>query len=344
MIKLAPSPEHLRGSAVTSSSLSPEALLADIPALTGLARPATLLRPAEDATGTPGVHDSGVGGPLLWPADEPWPLCRAAHLVEVREKLTDEERETWQRIERAMKERRRAGEASTVTAEEAATMDRIMAGASMLDQVAWERSRMADDTEGPGVAMVPVLQLHARDVPGSAAAQWPEGSDVLQLLWCPNDHAEPPGQPHYWGPTAELRFRTAAGVRDVLTDPPRPHRSQDGYLPRPRALDPVEITDLPEQDELPEELHAEAERWAEERGGEYHRELSCRAGWKAGGWPSWHLTDLVPIDCGCGTRMRLLLTVDSAHEGPGVVVGRFGELRVFTCPSDAAHPLRLNIQ
>ena len=122
MIKPVPSPAHVRGSAVTSSSLSVEALLADVPALAGLARPATLLRPAESPASTPGVHDSGVGGPLLWPADEPWPLCRAAHLVEVREKLTDEERETWQRINRARKERRRAGEAYTVTAEESAAI------------------------------------------------------------------------------------------------------------------------------------------------------------------------------------------------------------------------------
>jgi hypothetical protein len=25
-------------------------------------------------------------------------------------------------------------------------------------------------------------------------------------------------------------------------------------------------------------------------------------------------------------------------------VGRFGELRVFTCPADPSHPIRLNIQ
>lgn len=41
--------------------------------------------------------------------------------------------------------------------------------------------------------------------------------------------------------------------------------------------------------------------------------------------------------------MRVFLTVDSGGD-PDVVVGRWGELRVFTCPKDLSHPIRLNIQ
>ncbi|THA23321.1 hypothetical protein [Streptomyces sp. A1547] len=95
--------------------------------------------------------------------------------------------------------------------------------------------------------------------------------------------------------------------------------------------------------ELSGELFGEAEAWAGEHGIEYHRTLACLEGWKAGGWPSWHLTDLVPIDCACGAKARLFLTVDSGRD-PDLNVGRFGELRIFTCPVDASHPLRLNIQ
>lgn len=29
--------------------------------------------------GKPGARDSSVSGPLLWPADEPWPWCTAPH-------------------------------------------------------------------------------------------------------------------------------------------------------------------------------------------------------------------------------------------------------------------------
>jgi hypothetical protein len=36
-------------------------------------------------TGTPTIADSSIGGPLLWPADEPWPMCTDgdAHDIEV---------------------------------------------------------------------------------------------------------------------------------------------------------------------------------------------------------------------------------------------------------------------
>ncbi|MFI0742790.1 hypothetical protein ACH4PU_32615 [Streptomyces sp. NPDC021100] len=319
---------------------STESLIAEVPAFAAHARTATLLRPSE---GTPGVRESSVGGPLLWPADEPWPVCRAPHAVQVSEKLTDEEREIWQRIDRAMKERARLNPSGVyeVTKEEALIQQQIMAGASALDMIAWERTRWVQDTSGPGVPMVPVLQLYARDVP--SALPWPDGVDVLQMLWCPTEHSDPPGQPHYWGPMVTLRYRSSSEVEAVL-DPPRPDRADRGYLPRPCVLDPVEVTDLPDREDLPAGLHAEGERWAEARGAEYHRTLACRPGWKAGGWPSWHLTDLIPIDCTCGTRMQLFLTVDSSDDGPDVCVGRYGELRAFTCPTDPTHPIRLNIQ
>ncbi|MCO6009269.1 hypothetical protein NE236_30290 [Actinoallomurus purpureus] len=320
-------------------SASAESLIADIPAFAPHARPATLLRPTAS---TPGVRDSSIGGPLLWPADEPWPVCRAPHLMEVREKLSDEERETWQRIDSDMEERHRRnpGRGYEVTAEEARIQHQIMAGASMLDKITWERCRWVGDTSGPGVPMVPVVQLYSRNVPGE---HWPAGMDVLQVLWCPNDHSELPGQPYYSGPTVELRYRSSSAVETVL-NPPRPDRADEGYLPQPCAVDPVEIVDLPERDELPEDLYDEGCRWADARGIEYHRALACRSGWKVGGWPSWHLTDLIPIDCSCGARMRLFLTMESSNDGPDIVVGRFGELRIFTCPTDLSHPIRLNIQ
>lgn len=47
-------------------------ILAKFPELTALGRTATRLHPRR---GTPGIGDSHVGGPLAWPADEPWPVC-----------------------------------------------------------------------------------------------------------------------------------------------------------------------------------------------------------------------------------------------------------------------------
>ncbi|MFF8835561.1 hypothetical protein [Streptomyces sp. NPDC015130] len=313
-------------------------LIDDVPALAAHARRATLLRPT---AGDPGPRDSSVGGPLLWPADEPWPVCRAPHVVRKREKLSDADREVWEECDRRMKARRRARGrgASVMTAEEDAARTRIMDGAGAVDLRTWERIRTVSEYPATPAPMVPVLQLRAQDVPD---LPMPEGTDLLQLLWCPDDHAEPPGQPRYWGPNAELRHRAAESVGTVA-DPPRPERPQDVYLPRPCVLDPVRVVDLPESDELPAETVETAHAWAEARGLAYDRHLSCLPGWKAGGWPGRHLTDLVPIDCSCGARMRLHLTLESGRD-PRLNVGRSGELRVFTCPEDLTHPFRLNVQ
>lgn len=45
------------------------------PQLAPLARTATRLHPRP---GSPTAHDSSVGGPLLWPADEAWPYSDIA--------------------------------------------------------------------------------------------------------------------------------------------------------------------------------------------------------------------------------------------------------------------------
>lgn len=44
----------------------------DVPGIEAYARRTVRLHPRR---GTPGPRDSHVGGPLLWPADEPWPRC-----------------------------------------------------------------------------------------------------------------------------------------------------------------------------------------------------------------------------------------------------------------------------
>lgn len=322
---------------MTVPTVTAAGLLDAFPALVPYARTATLLKPC---AGSPGPYESSAGGPPLWPVDEPWPRCRQPHLVYVREKLTDAEREAWQGVERNRRQRHRPGNAHVLTAEEAETQSRIMDGGS-LDLVAWERVRLVPrPPPGDGLPMVPVLQLHSRDAP---ALDWPPGTDLLQLLWCPQDHAEPEGQPRYWGPVVELRYRASAETGPPAGGPPVPGGAKEVYLPAPCRLEPVEVLDLPEQDELPEELYESVEQWAAERGTDYNRVLGCLPGWKAGGWPSWHLTDFTPLDCRCGARMRLLLTLDSGGD-PGLNVGRYGELRVFSCPEDPDHPMRLNIQ
>lgn len=54
----------------------PVDLTALFPGLAEYARTATRLHPR---AGAPTVRDSSVGGPLLWPAGEPWPRCPDTH-------------------------------------------------------------------------------------------------------------------------------------------------------------------------------------------------------------------------------------------------------------------------
>lgn len=55
----------------------PVDVAAAVSQLAPLARTTTRLHPHP---GAPSSHDSSVGGPLLWPADQPWPYCDGPHV------------------------------------------------------------------------------------------------------------------------------------------------------------------------------------------------------------------------------------------------------------------------
>ncbi|MFD0555919.1 hypothetical protein ACFQ3B_02520 [Stackebrandtia endophytica] len=46
------------------------------PELAEYARSAVRLHPR---WGDPGIEQSSIGGPVRWPADEPWPTCDREH-------------------------------------------------------------------------------------------------------------------------------------------------------------------------------------------------------------------------------------------------------------------------
>ncbi|WP_037901061.1 hypothetical protein [Streptomyces sp. NRRL S-350] len=311
-------------------------LVAAVPGLAPYLRPATLLHPYAAA---PEPQASRIGGPALWPAGEPWPHCTAGHLADEYQDVSAADRETWEGIDRALCGRTLAGgPAHVLTAEEAAEQRRIMGDAHSLDLVNWRTHRMVPEQPAARTALIPLVHLRAEDAPH---LPWPEGTDRLQVLWCPNDHDDLQDPRYYHGPNVELHWQRAADLAPAA--PPAPRRRDDSYLPTPCAVRPEQIADLPDRDELPDELHTAAEEFAQRHGIEYHRFLACAEGWKVGGWPSWRSTDLIPVDCGCGARMVHLLTVDSGL-APDVSVGRFGELHVFVCPTDLAHPVGLDLQ
>ncbi|MFE0207984.1 hypothetical protein [Streptomyces sp. NPDC058985] len=316
------------------------------PQLAPLARTATRLHPR---AGSPSRHDSSVGGPLLWPAGEPWPYCDGPHEWDgVNEPTSPEDVRVQRRISEAA--------ASGYTPEERAVLDRISAGRP------WP--------EGP-VAMLPVAQLYVRDVPllrppGRADA------DLLQVLWCPFDHPSHPRTALYW--------RSAAEVTDVLGSPPEPPAVQSSdYVPQPCLLAPEEVTEYPHFLELDKESQGRLADWSRWEAATdavdsaysvapqefYINQLSVSPGWKAGGWSRWGVTEPVPRTCSaCGTGMDPLLTIASTEWNKGtrswapkgdrardplppgvppanytrVVVAGGYALQLHVCPVSADHP------
>ncbi|MEY9212585.1 hypothetical protein NI17_004935 [Thermobifida halotolerans] len=266
------------------------------PELREFGRPALLLNPRLSGRAlTP--RDSSVGGPLLWPADAPWPTCSLAHLVKLPEPPGTEE-------------------------------------------VVFDEP----------VALQPVLQLFARDLPEGWSL--PEGAAVLQVLWCPNEHAETPESfGNLFAPSIAIRWWHGTGLADPLEDPPVPHTRDPSYdlsgCPG-GTLTPESTVDHPSVFALPDSLADRIRAWEEETGavGRYIDDTASLSGLKLGGHPSWGVTDPFPMHCAeCGTDLEHLLQIDTISLGETLIfLGRGYSLSVYRCPTSLAHPHRVNIQ
>ncbi|MDI2128304.1 DUF1963 domain-containing protein [Yinghuangia seranimata] len=220
------------------------------PELAPLAATSMRLHPRR---GKPELRDSSVSGPLLWPADDPWPWC------------TDSPYEH----------------------------------------------------DEPN-AYQPLLQVFARDAP---TMFFPDGCDLLQLLWCPNETCSPEGHPLAGCPRPLARWRASADVTDVLVSPPTPEVVSDEWFPcHPCVVSPEPVTEYPYIADLPQELQERIYAWEptvdrSDDEGNYQYSLSTVPGTKTGGHPNW-----APIDprwpaCSCGRRMTYLLTIDDGEGG-----------------------------
>lgn len=339
----------------------PVDVAAAFPELAPLARAAIRLHPR---AGSPSVFESSVGGPLLWPAEEPWPHCESTHRgsgvcqspAEVRLKRRvrarlhhDPHGPGYTPEEEAIKERN-----------DAVFMERLEAGPP------WP-------AESP-VPMLPVAQLYLRDIP---LLRPPGQADLLQVLWCPYDH-----EPHA-KPSTALFWRSAVGVGDVLAVPPEPYETDwAGYVPEPCLLAPEQIPEYPNSLDLSAELRqllGDWSRWQAAGVGVdssyadypvefYDGELADAPGWKVGGWPPWGRTDPYPRFCAvCDVQMVPLLTIASfewdsgtrgwapyedraaafatshvASQDPAqptaVEVGSTDNLQLYVCPASPEHP------
>ena len=304
------------------------------PALREHSATATRLHPRP---GQPTIADSSVGGPLLWPSDEPWPVCTDGDAHYVHELRTPATVRRSREIYAAATARAAAtGARYELTAEERAEVP------------AHDYSEPHDLVDQP-IPFVPVAQLYRRDVPDIAG---PDGADLLQVLWCPLDHME-----EGYNPRVRLYWRRSADVTAPLAAAPEPPVVSDAYLPAPCVVHPEQVREYQYGGLLPEELDARITAWEEPAGRSYQLDLSLAPGWKVGGFANWSLTDPQPMHCAeCGTAMTLLFTADSSewHRGGSwrpveepaeasanptdVTIGRGYALYVFGCPASFRHP------
>ncbi|MBF9130038.1 hypothetical protein I0C86_14125 [Plantactinospora sp. S1510] len=355
----------------------PTDLLARFPGLEKLGRTTTRLHPRPASVDASQSH---VGGPLRWPADEPWPTCevppQAREEVPIPLDLLD-------RLRAAETRRTRQNE---LTEEEAELYDEIarLVGPGYTGWGSMNNGPVVGYRYRPRPhprpnPMVALAQLRAEDVPDLPR---PGGADLLQVLWCPFDHA----QDGLWGPTVRLYWRREAEVSELLADPPRGDAGRKGYLPKPCRLHPEQVVEYPYPEELPADLVERVDAWEgdddgddggggdgddDDEGPDYVGTFMV-PGWKVGGYANWSVTDLAPTPCPqCAGPTTLALVIDStegdAHnrdrwqpveerqsdeassralrqESTGVSVGRWGALRIFVCERCPDVPFRLNLQ
>ncbi|MFE0652070.1 hypothetical protein ACFVZH_26175 [Streptomyces sp. NPDC059534] len=315
--------------------------------------------------GRPGVGDSHIGGPMLWPADEPWPTCGEAHGPVTHGYVPDE-------IRRA----REIGVADPGADGARAVERHAVSQAPARAEKPTPTSTPTSTGDEGAVPFVALAQLFRRDVPDLAAG--PDGEDMVQLFRCPLPH----------GPHLErryhLRWRRAdaeSADRMLSTPPELPLLPWEAELPEPCVTHPEQVITYPwaEDDTLPAALTARIDAWDDAQEAAhgrdapcYQSDLSIPPGWRVGGFPSWASTGPMTVDCAtCAAPMRLLLTAegyetdggthnwmpleerDLALEGTtragfglSVVVptrlrfGRDRDLHVFVCPADGGHPPR----
>lgn len=197
--------------------------------------------------GRPGVGDSSVGGPVLWPASEPWPEC--------------------------VDDYHRFGLAPEL----------------------WDR-----------YPLVPVVQLFKRDVP---ELPFPQGTDLLQVLWCPRNHDD-------GAPCPQLFWRDSATVGDTVTGPPVVADAEEDYVPALCVLHPERVVEYAQWDLPDDDRRQLEERFAlleDEAGWSYQYHLSVATGIKACDYPGWTQDPDWPGCRQCGEPMDHLLTIDSGE-------------------------------
>ncbi|MEU2255717.1 hypothetical protein [Nocardia xishanensis] len=213
------------------------------------------------------------------------------------------------------------------------------------------------------IAMLPVAQLYAGDVP---SLRPPAGADLLQVLWCPFSHE------NELTLRTRLYWRAGGEITDFLAGQPEPEAVQSKYfVPNVCRLHPEPVIEYPAPDPtegIDSTLSRALREWGEAQHYQdladafYSSQLSVAPGCKVGGWAPWSRTDAVALACtACGAPMDPLLTIASrewagdgyswiphedqnapdgyprAHEPTGLMLGDADNQQLFICSADPTH-------
>lgn len=173
---------------------------------------------------------------------------------------------------------------------------------------------------GTPIALVPVLQLNARDVPDFP---FPPDKDLMQLLWCPLRSDEPP---FFCIPRVFWRNRVSI-THPLVLIPPSPH-ADDYLVPKLCMLTFEHVMEYPDIEDLSEEQFNRFKAWFDTKDIEcdeyaedecassmYQFELSVCPSNKLGGYVDWiQREEWQFCDC-CGQRMEHLLTLTDSEIG-----------------------------
>jgi hypothetical protein len=305
---------------------------ARFPDLLPLQRVAVRLHPHRVAVPLP-PSASKIGGHILWPEEEPWPVCT--------------EREY---------------------ALEPVTPPHPVAVTDLLTGRSYGPTWIGPEDPRHTGTYLPVLQLRRADVP---ELPFPDDSDLFQLVWCPRLH-EDDYQPRirlYWRREREITHPRASFPRPLaLTS----DDAANSLVPRYEcAVAPERIREYPSLTEL-EQMglipdDASEDLWDAQNRGELG---TAHGGTKVGGWPVWS-HEPVELTCPRGHEMRYLLSFETSEpiedlmlstdeqeilqhldarvelsyrEPTGMAFGRNGFLQVFWCPACPDHIARSVMQ
>ena len=238
-----------------------------------------------------------MGGLFFWPRAVPWPVCHARDAQDLYDLSRPEKLDELKSfLIHAYELNRLSGFAGGVTQREPMRqwINRHLDEVHQLEQ----RGR-----NGHSQPFLPLLQLCREDFP---TLPFPTGTDLFQLLWCPQVHfdgppQEPPGFLAFW--------RRQSDIDDpLLVEPPM----AEGIELFECRLEPEFITEYPVSGSFEGHFRVELDEWQPGGAEAYDDLLSAAPGVKLFGYPRWIAEAATPF-CTCGRMMKILITIDSAE-------------------------------